>query len=402
MKKGVLSVVLSTALLMLLMGCGGGSGGSDGSGSSGTSGTLSVAITDAKPKLPEDIEHVYVTFDEVQVHKAGGDWVSLPVVAPAPHRIDLFQFRNGNTTELVPPVKLESGKYTQIRIIVSDAWFVTAQGEKYDLQVPSGKLRTDKNFDFEVHGGGAVDLVVDFDLSQSIVAQGNGIYKLKPVLHLVDTLEAATIRGTIPAAAFGSTTEATVIVWWDKTGNCTFDDPAVLPPDDPDADEIYTEVVVPQTDPEFEIFWLVPNESYIVQIKVGGNEFLYMVPGPDANDGCQKLQPGVIYDLGSATIQGAIKATTFVGSTSAVVTVLFDPDGDGVGDASGDDKAYTTLTLVKPAAGDATFSIPVVRSQAYVVQVETDGDPDPEYQEDISVSDWTASPTFPLHGGAPI
>ena len=90
MKKGVLSVVLSTALLMLLMGCGGGSGGSDGSGSSGTSGTLSVAITDAKPKLPEDIEHVYVTFDEVQVHKAGGDWVSLPVVAPAPHRIDLF------------------------------------------------------------------------------------------------------------------------------------------------------------------------------------------------------------------------------------------------------------------------------------------------------------------------
>ena len=402
MKKGVLSVVLSTALLMLLMGCGGGSGGSDGSGSSGTSGTLSVAITDAKPKLPEDIEHVYVTFDEVQVHKAGGDWVSLPVVAPAPHRIDLFQFRNGNTTELVPPVKLESGKYTQIRIIVSDAWFVTAQGEKYDLQVPSGKLRTDKNFDFEVHGGGAVDLVVDFDLSQSIVAQGNGIYKLKPVLHLVDTLEAATIRGTIPATAFGSTTEATVIVWWDKTGNCTFDDPAVLPPDDPDADEIYTEVVVPQTDPEFEIFWLVPNESYIVQIKVGGNEFLYMVPGPDANDGCQKLQPGVIYDLGSATIQGAIKATTFVGSTSAVVTVLFDPDGDGVGDASGDDKAYTTLTLVKPAAGDATFDISVFPNQPYVVQLETNGAPPAEYQEAIPASKLPAGTTFNLNSGKSI
>jgi len=35
-------------------------------------------------------------------------------------------------------------------------------------------LKTDKNFEFNVQGGGAVDLTVDFDLSQSIVVTGPG------------------------------------------------------------------------------------------------------------------------------------------------------------------------------------------------------------------------------------
>ena len=85
MKKGVLSVVLSTGLLMLLMGCGGGSGGSDGSGSSGT---VSMNVTDAPPALPlENVKHVFVTIDEVSVHKAGGGWTKLNL-AQSPYTID--------------------------------------------------------------------------------------------------------------------------------------------------------------------------------------------------------------------------------------------------------------------------------------------------------------------------
>jgi hypothetical protein len=386
----VLGLLAPLALLLLSCGSGGGSstsGTSGDSGGSGTSGTLSVAITDAKPKLPEGTEHVYITFDEVQVHKAGGDWVSLPVVAPAPHRIDLLQFSDGKTTQLVPPVKLTSGKYTQIRIVVSEASLVI-DGNTYPVEVPSGKLKTDQEFNFEVLGGGAVDLTVDFDLYKSIVVTGNYKYKLKPVLHIVRTLEAATIQGSIPAAAFGTSLEpppAVVTVWWDKDTNCVLDE---------NVDEIYTKVEVPKVDPtaDFAIFWLVPNETYIVQIEVGDSEFLF----------CQKVESGLVYDLGLATIQGSIAAATFGTSTEAKVTVLFDPDGDGLGDLS-DDTEYTEVQVAKAIGTDPTpFSVSVLPTQAYVVQIETTATPPPEYQEAIPASELPAGATFTLNGGTAI
>jgi hypothetical protein len=69
------------------------------------------------------------------------------------------------------------------------------------VTIPSENLKTDKNFSFDVQGGGAADITIDFDLSQSIVVTDDGSgtlsYKLKPVLHIVDTVEAATITGRI-------------------------------------------------------------------------------------------------------------------------------------------------------------------------------------------------------------
>jgi hypothetical protein len=265
---GVLLLFLSgLPLTMLLLSCGGSGGGS---GTSVTnSGTLSMSITDAKPVLPPGATHVFVTIDEVSVHKDGGDWVTLPL-AQSPYTIDLLQFSDGTSTQLVPPASLTTGKYTQIRLgvtggsIVFDTNGDGTDDETVPLEVPSGNLKTDENFDFEVYGGGAVDLMVDFDLSQSIVVEGNGTYKLKPVLHIVGTQEAATITGTISAAAFGSSDAATVTVYYDAN-------------DDQQADpsELYTRVTVAKTsdtDPtEFSIFWLVPLEPYIVQVDLDGD-----------------------------------------------------------------------------------------------------------------------------------
>jgi len=229
---------------ILIGGCG---GGGDGSG------TLTIGISDAKPSLPVDAEHVYVTFDEVLVHKAGGDWESLPL-PETPYEIDLLQFSDGASTHLVPPVELEAGKYTQIRFGVTEGRIEVASGPDIPLTVPSGFLKTDKNFDFDVEGGGAVDLTVHFDLSQSIVAQGNGQYHLKPVLHLQETHAAAKIQGSITAASFGGLAEAVVTVEFQS--------------------EPYTRVVVEKpelTDPvSFSIFWLVPNQAYHVEVEVDG------------------------------------------------------------------------------------------------------------------------------------
>ena len=254
----------------------GGCGGDDGD-----SGTLTISVADAKPSLPVAVTSVYVTFDEVSVHKAGGGWESLLFAAS---EIDLYRFSGGDSTHLVPPVELDAGKYTQIRLVLAETgeepgnyknYIVTTEEEEIPLTVPSGFLRTDKNFDFEVEGGGAVDLTVHFDLSQSIVAQGGGEYHLKPVLHLQETQAAAKIQGSIAAASFGESMEAEVTVEFEGVE--------------------YTRVVVQKpesTDPvPFTIFWLVPNQSYHVEVAVEG-----FVPYEE-DVGVEDLGPGETFNL---------------------------------------------------------------------------------------------------------
>ncbi len=240
---------------IFLSACGGG-----GSASS-SSGSLSVAITDAKPALPTGVAQVIVTIDEVSVHSSGGNWVSL-AMAQTPFTIDLLQFTSGRATQLVPQAILTPGKYTQLRLGVKSAMIVTDTGQQFPVGIASGDLKTDKNFDFDVTGGGAVALTVDFDLSQSLVVTGSGNYKLKPVLHLVNTVEAATITGSIDVAKYG-VDQAVVIVTQDSdnSGSLTSND------------EEYTRIVVAKATSgptPFSIYWLVPGQSYIVEVQIGG------------------------------------------------------------------------------------------------------------------------------------
>ena len=253
--------------LLFFVGCGGGGGSSSGSGDSGT---VTMSVTDAKPLLPENVTNLFVEFSEVWVHKPGDGWIQL-TLAESPYVIDLLQFQDGNTTELVPPTKLNSGKYTQVRIVVDSAWMrfeikngegeITETADK-TVEVPSEKLRTDMNFDFNVIEDSALDIVIHFDLSMSVVASGpamNPSYKLKPVLHLFeDPLQAATIEGSIDNQSFGDS-ETAIIVVKDSNG------------------EEYTRVEVPKstaldsTSTEFSIFWMVPNQYYIVEIDLDKN-----------------------------------------------------------------------------------------------------------------------------------
>ena len=231
--------------------------GSSGGGGGG-SGILAVSITDAKPMLPEGVTNLFVTFEEVLVHKPEAGWIRLELVE-RPYTIDLLQFQDGNATELVPPTKIDSGKYTQVRLVVSSATIRFNKGlntEDRTVEVPSENLKTDKNFIFDVIEDSAVDIIVHFDLSMSIVVSGpalDPLYKLKPVLHLFDhPLEAATIKGSINNSSFGASEKSTVIVTAESN------------------QEEYTRVEIPKsmtTDPtEFSIFWIVPNQSYTVQI----------------------------------------------------------------------------------------------------------------------------------------
>lgn len=262
MKKSISYLICAAALAIIFSACGGAGGG--GSSSSST-GSVSMNITDAKPSLPAgNVESVSVTFEEVSVHKSGGGWVTL-ATATQPYTVDLYQFSDGSKTQIVPPVQLESGRYTQVRVGVIEG-IITIDGVGYPLEIPSENLRTDKNFEFDVQGGGAVDLTVDFDLSRSIVATGSGTYQLKPVLHVVRTTEAWTLEGKIHSASFGNPPdqkEAVVIVYWDSDRNGAFD---------LGSDEEYTRLAVQKANSsqtEFSVFWLVPDENYYIEVYLG-------------------------------------------------------------------------------------------------------------------------------------
>lgn len=292
-----LGVAISFAIVSF--GCGGGSGGSSGGGS----GTVSMSITDAKPMLPETsgktITNVFVTIDEILVHKSGGSWVSLNLPqSPNPFIIDLMQFSDGTTTELVPPAALDAGRYTQIRLSVVNAKLAfdndPNQANWVDVTIPSENLKTDENFDFLV-GGAAVDITIDFDLSKSLVLEGNGSYKLKPVLHINETTEAATVTGFIDNKFFAG--NSFIVTVFDSNG------------------EEYTKIVVAEktgvdssgnqiTKTPYSIFWLVPDQYYTVKLNVNPNtpdvyiSSVVIPSDPDPNDIAHPLlDPGEVYLL---------------------------------------------------------------------------------------------------------
>ena len=261
----------------------------DGGGGSSDTGTVAMSVTDAKPLLPENVSNVFVTFSEVWVHKPGEGWIQLELVEPE-YTIDLLQFQNGTATELVPPIALSAGKYTQVRIVVSDAkiMFENDDGTTEDvtLEIPSENLKTDKNFTIAVGAESAYDIVIHFDLSMSVVVsvpEANPTYKLKPVMHLFeDPLQAATIKGSIDADSFGASNKATVVVIAQSN------------------EEEFTRLEVAKesdTDPTlFSIYWLVPNESYTVQIDLNHDTETIVndcYETVNSND----LEPGETYDL---------------------------------------------------------------------------------------------------------
>ena len=247
---------VAVSLAIVSFGCGGSGGGSSDS-STGT-GTVSLSMTDAKPMLPDNVTNCFVTIDEVLVHKSGGAWEPLRMVQ-TPYTIDLLQFSDGSSTEFVPPVALASGKYTQIRLSVTNAVLRFDNGvttQDVTVTIPSGNLKTDQNFDFDVAESAAVDITVDFDLSKSIVVEGPAgtpSYNLKPVLHIVETTEAATIEGTIANPSF---VDNYVVITVIALSN----------------GEEYTKVRVDKnttvgaTQANYSIFWLVPNQDYRVYI----------------------------------------------------------------------------------------------------------------------------------------
>lgn len=201
---------------------------------------LSDPATCQAPSGP--FSHVYVTITDVKasVNSAAGDndssFVDLtPDLAKSPKQIDLLGQANNQCflASLGATTQLQAGNYQQIRIFLADNnttisgnnctgaanCVVTSAGNfplqlssesKTGIKIPSGQIA---NGGFSISAGQTKDLDIDFNTCISIVQEGNGQYRLKPVLHAGEvTTTSTSINGTVLDNATGNPVNGSVVV----------------------------------------------------------------------------------------------------------------------------------------------------------------------------------------------
>jgi hypothetical protein len=236
-------------ITVVVVGCGGGS--SSSMNTSTSTGTITVSISDPPScKNPNgSFEHVYVTVRSVQANISAdatdntSGWQELaPQLATQPMQIDLFSAAQTNCIlAQLGSASLPVGSYQQIRLLLvsnspsaSDAVPATnaCAGSGYNcvvltddsihelklssqantgLKIPPGQI---VGGPIQVSPGQSVDLNIDFNACASIVKEGNGQYRLKPVLtagqvspnnsgiggQIVDSITKSPIAGNVLVA----------------------------------------------------------------------------------------------------------------------------------------------------------------------------------------------------------
>lgn len=237
--KRVMTAGLLT-LPILLTGCGGGSGSAD---STSTTGTLNLSLTDAPI---DEASEVVVEFSGVSIKKQiedtqteetaselsteentadSAEWINITFDAPV--SINLLDLQGSQNYALLTGQTLESGTYSEVRLHIhtddqdgdlENYITLTEGGAQHEITIPSG-LQTGLKVkgDITIPENGEAAFTIDFDVRKSIVVQGNGKYKLKPVLKLIQDELTGIISGSV----------ATELVSTDTVGNqwsCSDDD----------------------------------------------------------------------------------------------------------------------------------------------------------------------------------
>lgn len=227
--------LVSVAVTLFVVGCGNGS-----SGSANPMASVVTSVSDPAPcGAPQGpFSHVYVTITDVEIHQsadaAAGDagWVDLtPSLKNNPKQVDLLGIANNQCflATLGSGTEIQPGTYQQIRVLLA-ANGTTVAGDQCGgatncvmltsdlsntphalqlssesqtgIKIPSGQIAGGK---FQVAAGDAKDLNIDFNACESIVVQGNGQYRLKPVLHGAEAgLTSASIQGMVVDGGTGA------------------------------------------------------------------------------------------------------------------------------------------------------------------------------------------------------
>ena len=234
----VFGVLLAVALVMVACSS---MSGTTASGMSKVSVSISDPATCQAPSGP--FYQVWVTITDVQASTSAtagnsdSGWVDLtPNLSKSPVQVNLLGIANNQCflATLGDPLELQAGSYQQIRIKLASnsgtIYGTNCQGanncvildsdhsKSYPLQlsseaqtgikIPSGQIEGGA---FVVKAGATQDLDIDFNTCTSIVPEGNGQYRLKPVLHAGEaSTTSVSMNGKVVDAA-GNPVEGAIV-----------------------------------------------------------------------------------------------------------------------------------------------------------------------------------------------
>lgn len=211
-------------------------------------GTVTVMLSDpATCQAPNGpYSHVYVTISDVQANVSStasatdGSWVDLtPNLSKSPKQVDLLGLADNKCflASLGDPLQLQAGTYQQLRVILapntatvsgnacgssancvmltSDSsntphTLLLSSEAQTGIKIPGSQISSGG---FTIAGGQTKELDINFLTCESIVKQGNGQYRLKPVLHAGEVSAISTsINGTVVDSVTGKAVNGTVYV----------------------------------------------------------------------------------------------------------------------------------------------------------------------------------------------
>ena len=239
----ILAFVSLTVLTLIVVACSSTTTTtSTGSGTTQVSVMVSDPATCQSPNGP--FSHVYVTITDVEANTSAtaGDndsgWTDLtPNLSKAPMQVDLLgPATNGCfLATLGDNMQLQPGSYQQIRIILADNGATVnnnacgsaancvvlaadssvhplqlSSEAKTGLKIPSGQIASGA---ITIAAGQTKDVDIDFITCESIVQEGNGQYRLKPVLHAGEVSTTSTsINGKVLDGMSGNPVNGSVVV----------------------------------------------------------------------------------------------------------------------------------------------------------------------------------------------
>jgi hypothetical protein len=179
------------------------------------SGFLTLRVTDAPV---DDAAEVIIVFTGVELQRGPASTINIDF--DTPRALDLLQFRNGQTANLLEGHPVLPGEYEWLRLKISaeqnlqnGSRIRLRDGRQFPLFIPSGAESGLKlNRRFTVAQGGITRLIVDFDLRKSVVAPPGLApnWILRPALRLIDELQYGTLVGSVDIPALAAAQQSTV------------------------------------------------------------------------------------------------------------------------------------------------------------------------------------------------
>ncbi len=167
--------------------------------------TVNVRMTDAPGPYSA------VNVDILRVEVSGPPFtMSTYSIMVKPGIYNLLDFSNGLDT-LLGTVLMTPTTVEQIRLVLGVKNTIVLDGKIYDLSTPSAD-QTGLKIQVQqvLEAGVTYNFLLDFDARNSIIELGNGKYKLKPVIRVIDTAVSGAIRGKISPAGTVANVEVTL------------------------------------------------------------------------------------------------------------------------------------------------------------------------------------------------